>query len=207
MQNKPNADNLPNIDMSIFFKRMNKRMYLNTIYVIVITLIDVCQTINVTFKELQVIQEMLMNNSKFSNELYNEGIMTKHDLCLQNYLNNKYGAIIHQLPIFVCNIPTQKNGMGNYLGNYFEQISDAKKCGLHFVGVLNPIYKDTLFYSSMSSIIMHSNPNNDFQSNRACLKANTKFLLFPWVDDRTQWSNNLDDIGRSIITSKIIIFL
>jgi hypothetical protein len=72
---------------------------------------------------------------------------------------------------------------GNFIGNYFDDISCAKVAGLHFVGVLARFDDDeskSIFWKALPTILPHSSPAASFDEAAKIVKQKCKCSRYCW---------------------------
>ena len=72
---------------------------------------------------------------------------------------------------------------GNFIGNYFDDISCAKLAGLHFVAVLQRFDKEEskrVFWEALPTILPHSNPATSFEDAATIVRKKCNCNRYCW---------------------------
>lgn len=81
---------------------------------------------------------------------------------------------------------------GNFIGNYFDDISCAKLAGLHYVGVLHIFDADndkSAFWKALPSILPHSNPASSYEEAAVIVRDKCKCKRYCWDSGDPMMSN------------------
>lgn len=81
---------------------------------------------------------------------------------------------------------------GNFIGNYFDDISCARLAGLHYVGVLHRFDKEedkSDFWTALPSILPHSNPAASYKEAADVVRNKCKCTRYCWSHDDPMMSN------------------
>lgn len=98
--------------------------------------------------------------------------------------------IVLPLQIAMMNYHFQR--YGNFIGNYFDDISCAKVAGLHFIGVQRIFDNDKEkkgFWEALPTILPHPNPAASFQDAAIVVRDKCKCNRYCWSYDDPVMSN------------------